>query len=69
MVGMDGVNLISSILYFDNEVGCLDTFESCFGEEYHVYTTTQFAVAQRRLAEHPTNINSYYPVKEIHILA
>jgi len=56
MAGMEEMGLIKSIFYLDDEVGCLDIFESCFGDEYHVRTASTLAEARRMLLERPADI-------------
>ena len=56
MAGMEEVDLIRSIFYFDDEAGCLDIFESFFGDEYHVRGATTLAEARRMLSEQPADI-------------
>ena len=48
--------MIRSIFYFDDEIACLEMFESFFGGEYHVRTATTLAEARRMLSEQPADI-------------
>jgi DNA-binding NtrC family response regulator len=45
-----------TILYIDDEAGCLSLFQEMFGGEYEVRTATTLSEARRLLAEHPTDI-------------
>jgi DNA-binding NtrC family response regulator len=45
-----------TILYIDDEPGCLSLFQEMFGGEYEVRTATTPAEARRLLAEHPADI-------------
>jgi DNA-binding NtrC family response regulator len=45
-----------SILYIDDEVGCLNLFRETFGGENDVRTVTTLSEARRMLAEHPADI-------------
>ncbi len=45
-----------SILYIDDEVGCLNLFQETFGGENDVRTVTTLSEARRMLAEHPADI-------------
>ena len=51
-----GVKLKRTILYIDDEAGCLSLFREMFGHEYEVRTATTLAEARRLLAEHPADI-------------
>lgn len=56
IVNREDVILTSSIFYFDDEIGCLDIFESLFNDEYDVRTATSLAEARRMLSERPADI-------------
>jgi DNA-binding NtrC family response regulator len=45
-----------SILYLDDEVGCLKLFRDVFGEEYDVRTAATPEEARRLLAAHPADV-------------
>lgn len=45
-----------TIVYFDDEAGCLSIFQEAFGGEYDVRTATTLAEARRMLAEQPADI-------------
>jgi DNA-binding NtrC family response regulator len=45
-----------TILYLDDEAGCLNVFQAAFGREYDVRTATTLAEARRMLAEQPADI-------------
>lgn len=45
-----------TILYIDDEAGCLSLFQEIFGGEYEVRTATTLSEARRLLAEHPADI-------------
>ncbi len=45
-----------SILYFDDDAGCLEVFSEVFGGEYDVRTESTLAGARRALAERPAEI-------------
>lgn len=45
-----------TILYIDDEAGCLSLFQEMFGGEYEVRTTTTLGEARRLLTEHPADI-------------
>jgi DNA-binding NtrC family response regulator len=45
-----------TILYLDDEAGCLSLFREMFGGDYEVRTATTPAEARRLLAEHPAHI-------------
>ena len=45
-----------TILYLDDEAGCLSVFQETFGREYDVRTATTPAEARRMLAEQPADI-------------
>jgi DNA-binding NtrC family response regulator len=45
-----------TILYIDDEAGCLRLFQETFGGEYEVRTATTLSEARRLLAEHPVDI-------------
>jgi DNA-binding NtrC family response regulator len=45
-----------TILYIDDEAGCLSLFQEIFGGEYEVRTVTTLSEARRLLAEHPADI-------------
>lgn len=45
-----------TILYIDDEAGCLSLFQEMFGGEYEVWTTTTLSEARRLLVEHPADI-------------
>jgi DNA-binding NtrC family response regulator len=45
-----------SILYIDDEVGCLKLFQEMFGGENDVRTVTTLSEARRMLAEHSADI-------------
>jgi DNA-binding NtrC family response regulator len=51
-----GEKLKPTILYIDDEAGCLSLFQEMFGGDYEVRTTTTPAEARRLLAEHPADI-------------
>ena len=46
----------TTILYIDDEAGCLRLFEEMFGGEYEVRTATTLADARRLLTEYPADI-------------
>lgn len=56
MVGVEGLNLLGSILYIDDEVGCLNLFQETFGGENDVRTATTPAEGRRMLEERPADI-------------
>lgn len=45
-----------TILYMDDEPGCLSLFQAMFGGEYEVRTATRLDEARRLLAEYPADI-------------
>lgn len=45
-----------TILYIDDEAGCLSLFQEMFGGDYEVRTTTTPTEARRLLAERPADI-------------
>jgi DNA-binding NtrC family response regulator len=45
-----------TILYIDDEAGCLSLFQELFSDEYEVWTATTLSEARRLLAEHPADI-------------
>jgi DNA-binding NtrC family response regulator len=51
-----GGKLKLTILYIDDEAGCLSLFQEMFGGEYEVRTATTLSEARRLLAEHPPDI-------------
>jgi DNA-binding NtrC family response regulator len=50
------VKLKRTIFYFDDEAACLKVFQSTFGHEYDVRTTTSVAQARRMLLERSADI-------------
>jgi DNA-binding NtrC family response regulator len=56
MVGVGELNLIRSILYIDDEVGCLNLFQETFGGGNDVRTATTLAEGRRMLEERPADI-------------
>jgi DNA-binding NtrC family response regulator len=45
-----------TIIYFDDEDGCLSVFQDMFGHEYDVRTASTLTEARRMLAERPADI-------------
>lgn len=45
-----------SVLYLDDERGCLDVFRETFGREYDVRTAASASEALRMLAERPADV-------------
>jgi two-component system, NtrC family, response regulator HupR/HoxA len=50
------LKLKRSVLYLDDEAGCLDLFMEVFGREYDVRTATTPAEARRMLAARPADV-------------
>ena len=46
----------TTILYLDDEAGCLDLFREIFGREYDVRTASTPEAARRMLAERPADV-------------